>query len=128
MCEVESILNNRPLTVASDDSRDLEPLTPYHLLLLKSDAPMPPGTFQREDLFSRRRWRQVQYLADVFRKKVVTRISPAAANSPKMAIPSQKSCGWRYCVSCHRKHQSGSMATWKNPRNFSEQKGIRAQG
>ena len=69
MCEVESILNNRPLTVVSDDSRDLEPLTPNHLLLLKSDAPMPPGTFQREDLFSRRRWRQVQYLADVFWKR-----------------------------------------------------------
>ena len=27
---------------------------------------MPPGTFPREDLFSRRRWPQVQYLADVF--------------------------------------------------------------
>ena len=69
MCEVESILNNRPLTVVSNDSRDLEPLTPNHLLLLKTDAPMPPGTFQREDLFSRRRWRQVQYLADVFWKR-----------------------------------------------------------
>ena len=69
MCEVESILNNRPLTVVSDDSRDLEPLTPNHLLLLKSDASMPPGTFQREDLFSRPRWRQVQYLADVFWKR-----------------------------------------------------------
>ena len=30
---------------------------------------MPPGTFQREDLFSRRRWRQVQYLADAFWKR-----------------------------------------------------------
>ena len=29
MCEVESILNNRPLTVVSDDSRDLEPQTIY---------------------------------------------------------------------------------------------------
>ena len=69
MCEVESILNNRPLTVVLDDWRDLEPLMPNHLLLLKSDAPIPPGTFQREDLFSRLRWRQVQYLADVFRKR-----------------------------------------------------------
>ena len=34
MCEVESILNNRPITVGSEDSRDLEPLTPNHLLLL----------------------------------------------------------------------------------------------
>ena len=35
MCEVESILNSRPITVVSEDSRDLEPLTPNHLLLLK---------------------------------------------------------------------------------------------
>lgn len=28
MCEVENILNNRPLTALSDDPKDLEPLTP----------------------------------------------------------------------------------------------------
>lgn len=55
MCEVESILNSCPITVVSDDSRDLQPLTPNHLLLLKSDSPMPPGVFRNEDLFSRHR-------------------------------------------------------------------------
>ena len=36
MCEVESILNSRPITVVSEESRrDLEPLTSNHLLLLK---------------------------------------------------------------------------------------------
>ena len=35
MCEVESILNSRSITVVSEDSRDLEPLTPNHFLLLK---------------------------------------------------------------------------------------------
>ena len=40
MCEVESILNSRPITVVSEDSRDLESLTPNHLLLLKSDTMM----------------------------------------------------------------------------------------
>ena len=61
--------NSRPLMVFSDDPRDPEPLMPNHLLLLKSDSPMPPGVFQRDDLFSRRRWRQIQYLADIFRKR-----------------------------------------------------------
>ena len=65
MCEVESIVNGRPLTKVSDDPRDLEALTPSHLLLLRSGATLPPGTFKREDLYSRRRWRQVQYLSDV---------------------------------------------------------------
>lgn len=29
----------------------------------------PPGLFQKEDSFSRRRWKQVQYLADIFWKR-----------------------------------------------------------
>ncbi|XP_067045584.1 uncharacterized protein [Acropora muricata] len=69
MCEVESILNSRPITVVSEDSRDLEPLTPNHLLLLKSDTMMPPGVFQKKDLLSRRGWRQIQYLSDIFWKR-----------------------------------------------------------
>lgn len=66
LCEVESIINDRPITSPSDDSRDLEPLTPNHLLLMKVQPNMPPGTFNKDDQYARRRWRQVQYLADLF--------------------------------------------------------------
>ena len=66
MCEAESIINGRPLTTVSNDPRDLEPLTPNHLLLLRQDTPLPPGILEKNDTLSRRRWRQVQYLADVF--------------------------------------------------------------
>ena len=34
MCEVQSIVNGRPITKVSDDPRDLNALTPNHLLLL----------------------------------------------------------------------------------------------
>ena len=47
VCEVEKILNSRPITVVSENSRDLEPLTPNHLLWLKSDTTMAPGVFQK---------------------------------------------------------------------------------
>ncbi len=61
-CKVESIVNSRPLTKVSSDSRDLEPLTPNHLLLLCREPAPPPDTFFKDDLYSRKRWQQIQYL------------------------------------------------------------------
>lgn len=63
MCEVESIINNPPITSPSDD---LESLTPNHLLLMIVQPNMPPGTFSKDNLYARRFWRQVQYLVDLF--------------------------------------------------------------
>ena len=37
MCEVESIVNERPITKVSDDPRDCNALTPKHLLLVEED-------------------------------------------------------------------------------------------
>ena len=66
LCEVEGILNSRPGTTINDNPLDLNVLTPNHLLLLKEKVPLPPGIFSIKDNYARRRWRQVQYLADVF--------------------------------------------------------------
>lgn len=69
LCEAEAILNDWPIIKMSDDPLDLEALTPNHLLLLKTKPILPPGLFAREDLYIRRRWRQVQYMADLFWKR-----------------------------------------------------------
>ena len=69
MCEVEAVINSRPLTKSSDDVDDLEPLTPNHLLLLKGKPALPPGVFQKQDLYSKQRGRQVQYISDSFWKR-----------------------------------------------------------
>ncbi|XP_059097362.1 uncharacterized protein LOC131891740 [Tigriopus californicus] len=69
MCEVEAILNGRPLTPVSDDPNDMEPLTPNHLLLQRSGPTYPPGIFRDADQYAKHRWRQVQHLADVFWKR-----------------------------------------------------------
>ena len=87
MCEVESILNSRPNTVVSEDSRDLKPLTPNHLLLLKSDTMMPPGVFQKKDLLSRSRWRQIQYLSDIFWKRWAREYLPLLQSRQKWLYP-----------------------------------------
>ena len=68
MVEAEAIVNCRPLTADTINSPQLpQPLMPNHLLTMKSKVIMPPpGNFQRADLYSRRRWRRVQYLANEF--------------------------------------------------------------
>lgn len=56
--EALSIVNNHPLTVDSiSDPTSLEPLTPNHLLTMKSSVPLPPlGKFVKEDLYAKKWW------------------------------------------------------------------------
>ncbi len=68
LCEVEAIVNGRPVTRVSNDANNLEALTPNHLLFLKGQPLLPPGVFHKEDLYARKRWKQVQYLSDIFWK------------------------------------------------------------
>lgn len=83
MCEVESTMDGRPITAVSSDPPDLEPLTLSHLVLLRSEYPIPPGLFRREDLLSRRRWRKVQYLSDIFWKRWSKEYLPLLQNKQK---------------------------------------------
>jgi len=76
LCLVESIINSRPLTTVSDDVNDLNPLTPNHLLLLQSGADSLLAEPVQQDLYSRKRWRQVQYLANIFWKRWILEYLP----------------------------------------------------
>lgn len=67
LVEAAAIINSRPLTVECLSDPTLEPLTPNQLLTGKSKVVLPPpGHFQSADLYSRKRWRRVQYLANQF--------------------------------------------------------------
>ena len=66
LCEVEGILNDCPISTVSSDPNDLNALTPNHLLTLRNYRRLPCGVFESSDNYTRRRWRQVQYLSDVF--------------------------------------------------------------
>ncbi|CAM1298249.1 Uncharacterised protein r2_g783 [Pycnogonum litorale] len=62
-CEIEYIV-----TKLSDDPNDHTPISPNDLLMMKSGTTLLPGHFHSTDEF-RRRWRQVQYIADQFWRK-----------------------------------------------------------
>lgn len=68
MCEVEEIINSRPISVCDMTHTNLlEPLTPNLLLTQKCRVVLPfPGRFARQDLYGRRRWRRTQYLSNMF--------------------------------------------------------------
>lgn len=69
-CEVEAILNSRPLTAISSDHGDPLPLSAEQLLTLKSSSAChAPGLFVPEDLYARRYWRRVQQLSNTFWKR-----------------------------------------------------------
>ena len=68
LCESEAIVNGRPLTVETlNDPLSPLPLTPNALLTGKTKLVLPPpGKFQNEDVYCRRRWRRVQHLSNQF--------------------------------------------------------------
>ena len=67
LTEVEAIVNSRPLTLEDVNDPESLPLSPSQLLTMKSKVLMPPpGVFQKADVYCRKRWRAVQYLANVF--------------------------------------------------------------
>ena len=74
-CEAESVVNSRPLTKVRDDPDSRPPLTPS-MLLTQKDAPGPVTETRKTDLYVVRRWRQAQFLADLFRKRWMQEYRP----------------------------------------------------
>ena len=87
MCEVEAILNARPLTKVSDDPRDLKAITPNHLLLLRADTTLPCGIITEKAHYCNRRWKQIQQMADVFWKRWIREYLPGLQVRQKWKTP-----------------------------------------
>lgn len=82
LCEVEAIVNSRPLTKVSDDVKDMATLTPNHLLLLREGPKAMPGEFGPGDMY-RKRWRYIQHLADQFWRRWVREYLPILQHRSK---------------------------------------------
>ena len=69
MYECMSIVNSRPLTtthLTNDSCVEPVPLSPNMMLTMKTCQPTSPGEFSESDMYSRKQWRRIQYLAEQF--------------------------------------------------------------
>lgn len=99
LCEVEAILNSRPITKSSTDPNDLEALTPNHLLLLKTQPSLPPGLFQREDLGCSHMETSTVHVQLVL-EKMDERISATASGTSKVDQSQAQFNSWRRHTRC----------------------------
>ncbi|XP_064647086.1 uncharacterized protein LOC135499946 [Lineus longissimus] len=124
LCEVEAVVNDRPLTRASSDPSDLEVLTPNHLLLLKSQPYLPVGTFDKNDLYTRRRWRQVQFLADLFWKRWIQEYLPLLQTRQKWLTPRRNVVPGDICLIVDQSSPRGAWPMAKIVETFPDKRGF----
>ena len=105
ICQVESIINYRPVTVENlNDPKSLSLLTLNHLFTIKTWVLLtPPGTFQSNNKYSTNRWRRIQQMN--FRndgRKNLFKPSKGGQNGTTLAQPSSR----RLCPPERRKRNS----------------------
>lgn len=86
LCEVEKMINDRPLTRQSDDPLDLSPLTPSTLLLGYRNQSSSPTTFSWTR-HSREKWKEAQRLADMFWARWLKEYFPSLQKKQKWLSP-----------------------------------------
>ena len=94
LCEVENIVNSRPLTVdCLSDPLSPKPLCPSNLLMNKSDVILqPPGDFESADIYSRKYWRRIQHLANEFWRRWSKEYLQQQQNRPKWSKRRRNFC------------------------------------
>lgn len=82
MCMVESTLNSRPLTIVSEDPKDMSPITPNHLLLLNPNTGPLPVITDKADIYGKR-WKHIQYLSNLFWRRWTSEYLPGLQTRSK---------------------------------------------
>ena len=66
LCEIERILNDRPVTKLSQDINDYSTLTPNHLLLNRRNASISALESSNESTFYQHSWKQINEISELF--------------------------------------------------------------
>ena len=89
VCEVESILNNRPITPSSDDINDYEALNPNYILLGHSLSNHAPGVFRDNKINYRKKWCAVQAATNMFWSCWLKEYLPTLVQKRKWNYPTE---------------------------------------
>lgn len=82
----EAILNSRPLSEIYDDNGESVPLTPFHFLIHRNFAPIPPDDkILNDSITPTRRWKFVEKLNQDLWKKWFDEIFPTLQRVPRYA-------------------------------------------
>ena len=92
LCEVESIINLRPLNKLNDSLDDLASFTPDDLLSFHGNVGGAPVKFIETDML-RKRWRHIQSM--VFRQRRPPFRGAKYRNGPERRVRQIASCGFR---------------------------------
>ena len=88
-CEVEALMNSRPLTTVSSDPTDTEVSTPNHILRGRTSAILTPGLFLARILTQRKTWKQAQVLTQQFWNRYLKDYLPTLTTRTKWTKPTQ---------------------------------------
>lgn len=93
LSEATSVINSRPLNIDNiSDPQSLEPLTPNHLITMKSKI-IPSNLslldIEQSDLYAAKQWRRVQYMIDLFWSRWKKEISQQHMSRAKWNSPRQ---------------------------------------
>ena len=80
---VEGLLNSRPLTYQTADSRDDVPLTPNHFLHGQLGGNFAPETVDTTEFSPRKRWRRVQEIISRVWRRWLQEYLPLLSTRPK---------------------------------------------
>ena len=89
VCELESILNNRPITLSSDDINNYKALNPNYILLGHSLSNHAPGVFRDNEINYREKWRAVQATTNMFWSRWLKEYLPTLVQKWKWNYPTE---------------------------------------
>ena len=82
-CEVEAVVNSRPLTEVPLEMGEDLPLTPNHLLRINPKVALPPMVTSVKDCYARNRYKVVQFVADQFWRQWIEEYPATITTRPK---------------------------------------------